>query len=124
MQPRLAILDEPDSGIDVLSQVEIEKIIRKLAENGSAVLLITHREELLSIADTASLMCAGQILFNGKASDTRQYYSTRCRYHLESLGAQPWDPTNPEAQAALTSNSELTLPVFPQKPEGENEKIP
>lgn len=118
MQPRLAILDEPDSGIDVLSQVEIEKIIRRMADNGSAVLLITHREELLTIADTASLMCTGQILFSGNAQEARQYYSTRCRYHLESLGAQPWDPTSPEAKAALASNGMLISPVSSQEPEG------
>ena len=114
MRPRLAILDEPDSGIDVLSLVEIEKLIRRMAGEGSAVLLITHREELLATADAASLICAGQILFSGDAPEARQYYSTRCRLHLESLGAQPWDATSPEAQAALVSNGSLRSPVSGQ----------
>ena len=118
MRPHLAILDEPDSGIDVLSLVEIEKLIRRMAGEGSAVLLITHREELLATADAASLICAGQILFSGNALEARQYYSTRCRLHLESLGAQPWDITSPEAQTALASNGSLRFPVSGQKPEG------
>ncbi len=106
MRPRLAILDEPDSGIDVLSLVEIEKLIRKMAGEGSAVLLITHREELLATADVASLICAGQTIYTGNAQQGRQYYSSRCRPHLESLGAQPWDSTLPETQAALASNGD------------------
>lgn len=91
MRPRLAILDEPDSGIDVLSLTEIAKLIRQLSSEGCAVLLITHREELLATADIASLMCYGSIIFSGDPNETRQYYSGRCRPHLETLGAQPWE---------------------------------
>jgi len=111
MRPRLAILDEPDSGIDVLSLVEIEKLIRGMGSEGTAVLLITHREELLATADAASLMCAGQILFTGQPHQARQYYSARCRPHLESLGAQPWDEADPEVQAALASNGPARSPA-------------
>jgi Fe-S cluster assembly ATP-binding protein len=118
MRPRMAILDEPDSGIDVLSLVEIEKLIRKMAGEGSAVLLITHREELLATADVASLICAGQIIYSGDAKQGREYYSTRCRPHLESLGAQPWDTTSPEAQTALASDGSLRSPFSGQTPEG------
>jgi Fe-S cluster assembly ATP-binding protein len=90
MRPRLAILDEPDSGIDVLSLNEIAKLIRQLSAEGCAVLLITHREELLATADIASLMCYGSIIFTGDPNETRQYYTGRCRPHLETLGSQPW----------------------------------
>ena len=90
MRPRLAILDEPDSGIDVLSLTEIAKLIRQLSHEGCAVLLITHREELLATADTASLMCYGSVIFTGDPEETREYYTGRCRPHLETLGAQPW----------------------------------
>lgn len=91
MRPRLAILDEPDSGIDVLSLTEIAKLIRQLSAERCAVLLITHREELLATADIASLMCFGSIIFTGDPNETRQYYTGRCRPHLETLGAQPWN---------------------------------
>jgi Fe-S cluster assembly ATP-binding protein len=104
MRPRLAILDEPDSGIDVLSLGEIEKLIRRLAAGGTAVLLITHREELAATADVASLMCVGTIVFTGDPAEARRYFAGRCRPHLESLGAQPWDETDSEVQAALASN--------------------
>lgn len=123
MHPRLAILDEPDSGIDILSLVEIEKLIRRMAGEGSGILLITHREELLETADVASLICAGQILFSGAALEVRQYYSTRCLRHLDALGAQPWDVTNPEAQAALTSNGSLRSTTSGQIPEGERRSL-
>jgi len=111
MRPRLAILDEPDSGIDVLSLGDIERLIRRLADEGSAVLLITHRDELVTMADVASLMCFGAILFTGDPAEAREYYTGRCRPHLESLGAQPWDAANPDVQAALASNGGPVSPL-------------
>jgi Fe-S cluster assembly ATP-binding protein len=104
MHPRLAILDEPDSGIDVLTLGEIAMLIRRMALEGVAVLLITHRDEIVETADAASLMCAGAVIFTGGPLEARRYFSTRCMPHLESLGAQPWDVTRPEVQAALASN--------------------
>ena len=57
MRPRLVVLDEPDSGIDVLSLDEVARLIRRLADQGTAVLLITHRDEMVPVADVAALMC-------------------------------------------------------------------
>lgn len=51
MRPRLAILDEPDSGIDALSLADVGQLIRQMAAAGSAVLLITHRNEMAQVAD-------------------------------------------------------------------------
>jgi len=79
MRPRLAILDEPDSGIDVLSLDDIARLIRRLATEGTAVLLITHRNEMVSVADVAALMCAGEILRIGKPQEMRDYYASRCQ---------------------------------------------
>jgi ABC-type multidrug transport system ATPase subunit len=75
------------------------------------VLLITHRDELAAIADVASLMCAGSILFTGTPAQARQYFTGRCLSHLESLGAQPWNASDPQVQAALASNGDVIANV-------------
>jgi Fe-S cluster assembly ATP-binding protein len=90
MQPRLAILDEPDSGVDVLCLEDVIGLIRRMASGGTAVLLITHRDELTSVADRASLMCAGTVVETGSPEDVREYFAGRCRPHGELLGNQPW----------------------------------
>ena len=104
MRPRLAILDEPDSGIDTLSLGDIGTLIRRMAQEGTTVLLITHREELASAADTASLMCQGTIVWSGAAEEAQRYYGSRCRPHIQTLGAQPWDESLPQVRSALASN--------------------
>ncbi len=92
MHPKIAILDEPDSGIDAMSIGEIQNLIRRMAVEGTAVLLITHRHELVATADTASLMCLGSLVYTGAPVDTSAYYVQRCQPHLTRMGEQPWDP--------------------------------
>ena len=90
MRAKLAILDEPDSGVDTLTLGDIAALIRRMAEQGTTVLLITHRDEMLTVADSASLMCQGKVVFSGNPDETRAYYGRRCRPHGRALGAQPW----------------------------------
>ena len=92
MQSRLAILDEPDSGIDALSITDVANLIRQMAQKGSAVLLITHRPELVAVANIASLMCLGSLVFTGSPEEASLYYQGRCQPHLNTLGVQPWSP--------------------------------
>lgn len=77
LTPRLAILDEPDSGIDMLSTGDIVNVIQTFKKNGTAVLLITHREEIALSADRASQICRGKIVCSGDPAKVAEYYKTR-----------------------------------------------
>lgn len=90
MQPRLAILDEPDSGVDVLCIGDIMALIRRMGSEGTSVLLITHRDEMAGVADTASLICGGAVIDTGTPAEVREYFAQRCRPHGDLLGNQPW----------------------------------
>jgi Fe-S cluster assembly ATP-binding protein len=90
MRPRLAILDEPDSGIDMLGLEEIAALLRRMSAEGITVLLITHRDEMISVADAASLMCGGTVVSTGVPDAVREYFARHCRPHGERLGSQPW----------------------------------
>ncbi len=80
VRPKLAILDEPDSGIDMLSTQDIINVITAFKAGGSAVLLITHREEIALIADRASQLCGGRIICSGAPDKVADHYRTRnCR---------------------------------------------
>lgn len=79
MHPKLAILDEPDSGIDALSVENIVEVIRTLARLGSAVLLITHHEEVAAVADRASSLCGGTILKTGDPAAIARFFRNHCQ---------------------------------------------
>jgi Fe-S cluster assembly ATP-binding protein len=77
MKPKLAILDEPAAGIDMLSINHIIDIIRALKSAGGSVLLITHQEEVALIADRASQLCAGRIIFSGSPREVVDHFRGR-----------------------------------------------
>ena len=61
--PLVLILDEPTQGVDVRAKGEIHRIVRQLAEQGLAVLLISSDlPELLALSDRVAVMRAGTIV--------------------------------------------------------------
>jgi Fe-S cluster assembly ATP-binding protein len=78
-KPKLAILDEPDSGIDMLSINKIKKLLKKLNKEGTTILLITHREQISTIADRASLMCNGTIIKTDTADKINKLFKDKCK---------------------------------------------
>jgi Fe-S cluster assembly ATP-binding protein len=78
MEPKLAILDEPDSGVDLLALAEIMDLFRYLTRNGAGVLIITHREDVASRCDRSYLMCAGHIILEGSAEAVKRYFLSQC----------------------------------------------
>jgi rhamnose transport system ATP-binding protein len=69
-KPKLLILDEPTQGVDVGAKSEIHKIIRRLAKEGLAVLMISSDlPEVLGMSDRIAVMRGGTItaLLPGKS---------------------------------------------------------
>ena len=79
MRPKLAILDEPDSGIDALSIEKIADVIRRINSNGSTILLITHSWRIAGVADVASTLCNGTVLMTGKPHKVTQFFVKQCQ---------------------------------------------
>lgn len=79
MQPRLAILDEPDSGIDALTMEDIADLIEQMSREGTAVLLISHQEDVVNIADVASLICEGEVVNTDVPGVVCDRYERWCR---------------------------------------------
>ena len=62
-KPKLLILDEPTQGVDVGAKIEIHGIIRRLAKEGLAVLMISSDlPELLGMSDRIAVMRGGRIV--------------------------------------------------------------
>jgi rhamnose transport system ATP-binding protein len=62
IRPRLLILDEPTQGVDVGAKAEIHKIIRRLAKEGLAVLMISSDlPEVLGMSDRIAVMRGGAL---------------------------------------------------------------
>lgn len=78
MGPELALLDEPDSGIDIESISRIFNVVKLMKERGTTVIFITHSLAVLSQADHAFLMCNGQIVDKGDKGKIKNYFKEEC----------------------------------------------
>jgi len=78
MRPRLAILDEPDSGVDILAMDNVMEFVRSLRDRGATVLLITHHAGAARIAERAALIGEGYLIKQGTASEVVEYFENRC----------------------------------------------
>jgi Fe-S cluster assembly ATP-binding protein len=78
MEPKLVIMDEPDSGIDVEALDRIFAALRQLRDEGTTVLLITHSQAVLEQADHAFLMCDGRLVNKGDVAKIKKFYREEC----------------------------------------------
>ena len=66
MSPAFMLLDEPFAGIDPLSVVDIQDIIRQLRERGIGILVTDHNvRETLTICDRAYIISDGSVFEEG-----------------------------------------------------------
>ncbi len=66
--PTLLLLDEPTRGLDYPSKDRLITVLRKLADDGHAVVLATHDVELAArVGDRAVVLADGQVIADGPA---------------------------------------------------------
>ncbi len=69
IEPKFLLLDEPFAGIDPLSVIEIQKIIKDLIKSDIGVLITDHNvRETLKICNHAYIISDGKVIANGKPS--------------------------------------------------------
>jgi ribose transport system ATP-binding protein len=62
LMPQTILFDEPTRGIDIAAKAEIHALMRRLAENGVAVLMISSdMEEILDNSDRVAVMHEGKL---------------------------------------------------------------
>lgn len=62
MEPGVVLADEPTAGLDEESTAAVLELLRKTAQEGAAVLVVTHEEEAARFADRVLTMNAGELL--------------------------------------------------------------
>jgi lipopolysaccharide export system ATP-binding protein len=70
LKPKFLLLDEPFAGIDPLSVIDIQEIIKSLSLDNIGILITDHNvRETLKICDKSYVVNSGQILASGKTKD-------------------------------------------------------
>jgi len=72
-QPKLVVLDEPSTGLDIEARYEVWELIRLLKQQGVTVLLTTHLlDEVERLCDRIGIIKQGALLADGTLETLRQ----------------------------------------------------
>lgn len=72
-QPKLLVLDEPTTGLDIETRYEIWELIKTLQQQGMTILLTTHLlDEAERLCQRIGILKQGQILAEGSFAELRQ----------------------------------------------------
>jgi lipopolysaccharide export system ATP-binding protein len=79
--PGFILLDEPFAGVDPLSILDIQRIIKHLKERGIGVLITDHNvRETLGICDRAYILSHGKLIAEGSPDDVLSNEEVRAVY--------------------------------------------
>ena len=68
-RPRLLVLDEPANGLDPAGTRHVHRVLTRLASDGTAVVLSSHRmDDLAVLCSEVTLLAAGRVVFSGPVS--------------------------------------------------------
>ncbi len=69
-RPQLLLLDEPTAGLDPQARVAVRDLVRELRDDGTTILLTTHRtEEAGELADQVVVLDAGRVRAAGTPAE-------------------------------------------------------
>jgi len=70
MEPKFILLDEPFAGVDPISVIDIQRLLKQLTERGIGLLITDHNvRETLSICSSAYILNQGKIIAQGSTTE-------------------------------------------------------
>jgi len=81
LKPKFLLLDEPFTGIDPLTIIELQKILLRLKERGIGIVISDHNvRDTLRITDRAYILDEGTVLIEGSPSQIAKNEQARKRF--------------------------------------------
>ncbi|MTH54668.1 ATP-binding cassette domain-containing protein [Bacillus mangrovi] len=75
--PDILLMDEPTVGIDLQSKLEINQLVKRLAQDGKTIVYTTHDlNEIVTLFDRIGVLKNGAFSFVGTASEAEERYSS------------------------------------------------
>jgi lipopolysaccharide export system ATP-binding protein len=85
-EPRFILLDEPFAGVDPISVIDIQRIIRQLTQRGIGVLITDHNvRETLGICGRAYILNEGALIASGSPDEILSNQNVRQVYLGENF---------------------------------------
>lgn len=95
-KPRLFFLDEPTSGLDPGTEHNMMRLLRKLADQGRTIVLVTHATKNVMMCDKVLIMArGGTVAFYGPPEEALVYFDQYRTAHERRIKDIEFDDTYP-----------------------------
>ena len=98
--PRFVVLDEPNSSLDESGEVALLQLLKVLKSQGVTVVVITHRANILSVADRLLIMKDGTVQAYGPRDEVLAALN-KARAAAQNQAAQGVQGIQPSPSVAL-----------------------
>ncbi|MEU1531597.1 ABC transporter ATP-binding protein [Streptomyces fagopyri] len=110
--PELLLLDEPTTGFDPAARRQFWDLIRKLADEGTTILLTTHYlEEAEALAHRLAVVARGRVVAQGEPAALRERFGTGATVR--------WTETDGTPRAEHTDTPTRTVAELTRRFDGE-----
>ncbi|MEY2245454.1 ABC transporter ATP-binding protein [Streptomyces sp. BF23-18] len=110
--PELLLLDEPTTGFDPAARRQFWDLIRKLADEGTTILLTTHYlEEAEALADRLAVVARGRVVAEGEPAALRERFGTGATVE--------WTETDGSPRSERTDTPTRTVAALTRRFDGE-----
>ena len=99
--PKYVVMDEPNSNLDELGETALIKTVLTLKQNGSSVIITTHRPRLINVVDMMLVLKAGKQVAFGSSADMLEAVRRLQVVSPEGEGPEPTQPTEATAEVQL-----------------------
>jgi iron complex transport system ATP-binding protein len=95
-EPRILVLDEPTTSLDIRHEMELFELVRRLVDGGLAGLVITHHINLAArYADRMQLLSAGRVAGEGRPAEVLREDTLRAVFDWP-LAVTTWCDGSPQ----------------------------
>lgn len=111
-RPSLLVLDEPTSGLDLDLVAEVMETLRRLADDGRTVLVVTHSPEGLDLCDRLLILApGGRVSFFGHPSDALPHFGAENFRHVVAATKTDPDGTVSRFRASAGYTRDVHTPI-------------
>ncbi|MHC5063846.1 MAG: ABC transporter ATP-binding protein [Planctomycetota bacterium] len=99
-EPKLLVLDEPLSGLDVETTLVVKEVLREFASRGGSILYPSHLLDVVeNLAHRVAVIDKGKLLAKGSIEELRQQAGAKSDERLEALFQQLTESADPQSRA-------------------------
>ena len=118
--PLLLFLDEPTSPLDPQTISNFLLILKRLSENGTTVIMVTHKpDDLIQMDDVLFLSKEGSITYHGSAKEYKGYFNVKNPVEvfseLSPPKSQKWIEKYKSSMRVSSVNTEQSLEISSKK---------